>query len=411
VNTKEAPLLLTHICRAWRQVAISTPALWTTFYADETISLPRLPEIADTWFERARKCSLSVKIDGFLTSIDDMTTLETLRRHSREILSLELYMEMGDLERMSTHPPLDLPLLRKLSIWLFDKESEEHDPMGMFTNVPLLHEVMLTEVPPSFVLLPWQQLTKFTGACYSLGECLKALHLMSNLIDCAFSIVDPYDEDGFEVFSHPNIQHFTLGPSEFPSNSGAFNAQVFQFLTLPVLRSLQIQGILDLDPTVLRGFLLRSSPPLQKLSIRPYISPYMSPEGTTSLDLSSPFTMPALTDLEILSPEGDFLSTFVQSLSFTGFLPKLQNLSFLGCPVVGGKASVHDILRIAAAPITARRNIVEGCAQLQSFRVESEKRLGMCISANYPEEALLPFTELKASGMDIYVGTEMESVI
>jgi hypothetical protein len=67
VNPNEAPLLLMHVCRAWRQLAISTPALWTTFdiYHPGPSSLPCLTEIAQTWFERARKCPLSVRIHGY----------------------------------------------------------------------------------------------------------------------------------------------------------------------------------------------------------------------------------------------------------------------------------------------------------------------------------------------------------
>ncbi|KAJ7368787.1 hypothetical protein DFH08DRAFT_1071422 [Mycena albidolilacea] len=54
VNPNEAPLLLTHVCRA-----ISTPALWTIFDIYHPSSLPCLAEIAHAWFERARKCPLS----------------------------------------------------------------------------------------------------------------------------------------------------------------------------------------------------------------------------------------------------------------------------------------------------------------------------------------------------------------
>ncbi|KAJ7797341.1 hypothetical protein B0H14DRAFT_3548551, partial [Mycena olivaceomarginata] len=56
----DAPLLLTRVCRAWRQIAISTPALWATFVAEETDSIPRLAEIAKTWLKRAQKHPLSV---------------------------------------------------------------------------------------------------------------------------------------------------------------------------------------------------------------------------------------------------------------------------------------------------------------------------------------------------------------
>ncbi|KAJ6560392.1 hypothetical protein B0H19DRAFT_1147508 [Mycena capillaripes] len=67
MNVQEAPLLLTHVCRAWREVAISTPALWTTFDIDVSYYLPCWSEIAETWFKRTRRCALFVKICGCLT--------------------------------------------------------------------------------------------------------------------------------------------------------------------------------------------------------------------------------------------------------------------------------------------------------------------------------------------------------
>ncbi|KAJ7167598.1 hypothetical protein C8R46DRAFT_1093542, partial [Mycena filopes] len=36
VNTMEAPLLLLQVCSVWRQIAISTRRLWTTFYITDT---------------------------------------------------------------------------------------------------------------------------------------------------------------------------------------------------------------------------------------------------------------------------------------------------------------------------------------------------------------------------------------
>ncbi|KAF7352474.1 hypothetical protein MVEN_01212300 [Mycena venus] len=163
------------------------------------------------------------------------------------------------------HPPLDLPLLRKFSIRFFPKEWEEHDPLVMFNNVPPLHEVLIGEVLPSLVSLPWQQITKFTGACYTVSECLQALRLMSNHVEWAFSAYELDDEaDGLKVFSHSNMQHLTL--LDIPLNFGNrdYSAHILRFLTLPALRLLEIQGVVDLEPLLLREFLLRPSPPVIK---------------------------------------------------------------------------------------------------------------------------------------------------
>ncbi|KAF7352407.1 F-box domain-containing protein [Mycena venus] len=71
VNTSEAPLLLMHVCRTWRQITISTPNLWTTFDVNVAGIYNYFPEIAQSWLARAREYPLSVKISGVLWDISD----------------------------------------------------------------------------------------------------------------------------------------------------------------------------------------------------------------------------------------------------------------------------------------------------------------------------------------------------
>ncbi|KAJ6560442.1 hypothetical protein B0H19DRAFT_1147734 [Mycena capillaripes] len=177
-----------------------------------------------------------------------------------------------------------------------------HCPIKIFNNVPLLREVRLTgEVPLSFVSLPWQQLTKFTGELYTPWECLKALRLMPNLTECAFSALE--DNLPQDVVSHPNIQHFTLFDGSYRTSS----AQLIETLTLPALVTLEIRDLEDLDEEGLNGFLSRSSPPLRKLVVRP-----LDLEDREGVDLqfSSLWKMPSLTELEIWYPSSGFLKIF-----------------------------------------------------------------------------------------------------
>ncbi|KAJ7277289.1 hypothetical protein C8J57DRAFT_1019439, partial [Mycena rebaudengoi] len=63
-----APLILLVICRAWRDLAISTPALWTRLEMslNEDSAHPGLrsaetsEELIQTWFHRARSLPLSL---------------------------------------------------------------------------------------------------------------------------------------------------------------------------------------------------------------------------------------------------------------------------------------------------------------------------------------------------------------
>ncbi|KAJ7368766.1 hypothetical protein DFH08DRAFT_832193 [Mycena albidolilacea] len=420
VNPSEAPLLLTHVCRAWRQIAISTPALWATFDINDMLSLPRIAEITQTWFERARKCPLTVSIRGYLPTVHDDKALgdfmDTFRRHSREVRFLELQLDLLDLYTISSDSleVEDFPMLQKLSISLEDNSGEDpadFDPLVRLKNVPLLHEVLITVVGPSLVVLPWQQLTKFTGKSYYAEECLDAIRLMPNLVDCAFSAFEERDGDvdRLEAVSHPNMQHLTLLATGFYPPSCA---HIIRLLTLPALQTLVFSGTDNFDAEELNSFLQRSSPPLRKLAVHPL-------EGGVELQLSSPFSaFIGLVELEIWRPARNFLSSFLTTFGCdTNLLPQLRKLAFLGCRIPEdeeddmepeGGANVDEILRDAAEPVTKRRKILLGCAQLQSFRVTSKK---LCESVRYSEEDLLPFKKLKESGMDVHIGTQRQSVV
>ncbi|KAJ6560393.1 hypothetical protein B0H19DRAFT_1147510 [Mycena capillaripes] len=174
--------------------------------------------------------------------------------------------------------------------------------------------------------------------------------------------------------------------------------RILPYLTLPALSTLEIQ-VDDFDEVVLDSFLLRSSPPLKKLSVHP-----VDLKGGTALLLSPSFMNLHLTELEIWHTHDFFVDLFFEDFGRDSrLLPQLQSLSFLGCRAEDDEADVLEILEVAAEPITARRNIIPGCAQLRSFRVLDGTRQGLI---RYPEETLLPFIELKAAGMDVYIGTE-----
>ncbi|KAJ7693883.1 hypothetical protein B0H17DRAFT_1058554 [Mycena rosella] len=174
-DTMEAPLLLMHVCSAWRNIAVSTPTLWSTLEIEAAAKIaPHFSEIINVWLSRAKQCPLSVKIDGPLSYIHHFRDLlKAFRRHSQTMRCLDLTVTDDDLEHMNT---------RQLS-----------DPTTMFYDVPALREVLLAECPPSFVILPWNQLTKFTGDCITAADCAKALRLMPKIVECRFSTTEEFD--------------------------------------------------------------------------------------------------------------------------------------------------------------------------------------------------------------------------
>ncbi|KAJ7693939.1 hypothetical protein B0H17DRAFT_1199614 [Mycena rosella] len=403
VDLDEAPLLLMHVCSAWRQVTLSTPALWSRLAIDAGDFPTRFSEIVNVWLSRARKCPLSVKIDGPLCDIHNFTGfLKAFRRHSQTMRSLELNITEDDLRNMDTRR-LALPLLEGLSLRLLETENRP-GPITMFHEVPALREVLLAECPPSFVTLPWNQLTKFTGDCITAADCAKALRLMPNVVECRFAAIERFQDTTPAAFSHPKIESFTLFQSYSEDlEHYACSTDILASLTLPSLQALEIlypdpEGF---DPEVFDAFLLGSGSRLQRLVIR----------GDVEIDVTSLLNVPALIDLEISHPGIGFITVLFDFFGHDHTLiPRLQTLSFLGCRDAEdeGEASVADIVQIAAAPMTDRMRIPSGIVPLQSFRLVSDATSPVPHCSNHE---LLPFKELKAAGMAIYIGTETESFV
>ncbi|KAH7918678.1 hypothetical protein BV22DRAFT_1076017 [Leucogyrophana mollusca] len=63
-NPRQAPLLLTRICRSWRQVALATPRLWCSLYVGPSHRVQQQAlSFYHTWLSRARSVPLSIAVD------------------------------------------------------------------------------------------------------------------------------------------------------------------------------------------------------------------------------------------------------------------------------------------------------------------------------------------------------------
>ncbi|KAJ7044802.1 hypothetical protein C8F04DRAFT_1069571, partial [Mycena alexandri] len=390
VDTRSPPLLLTHICGAWRRIALSTSALWATFYIDiDSLNLVHLSEVAETWFGRTRN-ALSVRIRGSLqtSQVGDLASVvEVFQNHSPRMHFLELHADIDDLRWMDSHS-YDFATLRQLRIGLMGYRAivQADESIHVFDHIPLLHEVLLHEIPFSFLpCLPWQRLFKFTGEIYSMPECLQVLRLMPNLAECSFAVFE--DPANYEVLAHPNLQCLTLFASTSNLGRVASSTRILLFLSLPALLTLETRA--SVDEVVLDSF-LRCRPPLVKLSIG---SQHLAPPAR--LRLSQAFQALQLVKLELANPALQFLSPFFELFGRdAAFLPQLQALS------IGSNAAfLGDIIHGSATAITARMNLV-GCARLQSFHIFSSNYTESMVA----EEDMQIFRSLKASGTELYVG-------
>ncbi|KAJ7841560.1 hypothetical protein B0H13DRAFT_144336, partial [Mycena leptocephala] len=111
-----SPTILTHICRRWREIALSNPALWSVLSYDDDIPSDLKGHIFDIWLNRSRDCSLSLQFgrgSGTLR-MDNNRILEAVVPHRARWERLELYINRCHLHILDG----PMPLLRHLDLCL-----------------------------------------------------------------------------------------------------------------------------------------------------------------------------------------------------------------------------------------------------------------------------------------------------
>jgi hypothetical protein len=127
-----SPTSLTHICRLWRQIAISTPMLWRAVaLTDDAVSSQGVAHIIELWLERSRSVPLSIKIVLFDYDDVDAKALSSISAHRSHCEYLKLVPHDTVL-----FPAIEgsMPLLRHLHL-----ESDEESPITI--NPVPFHEL------------------------------------------------------------------------------------------------------------------------------------------------------------------------------------------------------------------------------------------------------------------------------
>ncbi|KAJ6486478.1 hypothetical protein C8R47DRAFT_1216588 [Mycena vitilis] len=414
---KITPCVLASTCRAWRDVALASPSLWSALH----LRFKGIPEAAiletglvesfiDQWYDHAGQHPLSLAIHHASREEDATehftpTRMRTVIEHyAPRLRYLELDMSELSVRRLdlcSVHFP-------QLAVAVFGckygSDPNNVPPIKLFRKgqAPRFHDLRLGSslgVGMGNFTISWSQLTKFQGPIYNMMIFRRAL----NLTEVAFYLVanpESEDSDDSEPTAGTPITHKKLRSLAFTSSD---TDDVMKQLTLPALQSLDISRIWHDNEThgSLEPFLIRSkinsSFPLLSLSVRAHgfrfddWHQWIAHVGDT------------VENFELKSASQVLLSTLFAPSGNLSLLPNLRTLHITSVRSSG----VPDYPQLVRF-LGARSHM------LRSFRLDwnvpftqnSEPTV-----APWAPDISGQFLRILNAGMDIYIGTAEKNLV
>ncbi|KAF9555600.1 hypothetical protein CPC08DRAFT_124467 [Agrocybe pediades] len=181
------PLVFGQICKEWRQVAFSTPRIWTTILLDSEPTSRKVDEsdLIHAWISRTGKLPLTVRLyssryirGGFFSMGSETPTLhpsikpmlEALASSSHQWLHFSSRIPYEQLQHLEKHAE-NIPFLKTLKITLSDTASAS---------------LQLATVGAPTGLL-WKAVTTLTVEGLSPEGCLLLIASFPNLTTCTFN--------------------------------------------------------------------------------------------------------------------------------------------------------------------------------------------------------------------------------
>ncbi|KAG2141912.1 hypothetical protein DEU56DRAFT_754873 [Suillus clintonianus] len=288
----DAPLLLTGVCRRWREVVVCIPSLWCRL--DMEVSLrnqwERQGPIYDLWLKRSQGRPLSL---AFFCKKDDAAKIQSLiHPYISQITSLSItFYGAADLLLLD-----DLPVLQELAIQVVvdEDESDGYIPSieQSFWQLPStlrslkvvdedFHQAPLSSLGPVGPHLTNLDISTLQRS----SAVLDLLQLCPNLSSLKIYILTQNGET-LKPFTHTKIQTFYIAHNCNLNDRQPISA-LFNALSLPSLRVLGVYRYLGppCSHAVLKAFLMwseRNTVPLYLPST--YYEDGMSPVMVPGID-------------------------------------------------------------------------------------------------------------------------------
>lgn len=245
-SNTQSPIILEYVCRRWKDVCRSTPALWC--YIDITSRLASVLRATTICLSRSGNFPLTVVSRLSNSSLSDAFAATTrLSAHTSAAVDLllgqsERWLQL-ELTLMDEHFEAflgvkdRLPLLQKLAIRTLTRASNQYTAFDFCTNAPMLRSFQWIKAGSKqissredVINVPWHQLTsldiKVPGGPAGLWHILN---------DCQSLIDLQCDISRGHALGHHNLIPIKLPTVRFLSLTLPWTSHVLSTLTLPSL--------------------------------------------------------------------------------------------------------------------------------------------------------------------------------
>lgn len=254
------PMLLTRICRRWRDVAVATPGLWCRLFVDVDYSDWQPTAFGcNSWLKRSRQYPLSLAVKFLADGIANQRIL--LQPYLNQISSLFAYFPLycTDTPFMLT----ELVALQELVIHNLD-----YNPalVSWISQLPLtLRSLKMTGAwlnfeQLSFLNPTWPYLTNVHARILKESQVLLLLRLCPNLSSLTTRMRPR--RQALVAYTHTKLQSFRITAPRTPDRC---LPRLMNALLLPDLRVLEAINITPWPHKEFKAFLARSRCPLETL--------------------------------------------------------------------------------------------------------------------------------------------------
>jgi hypothetical protein len=175
------PLVLASVCRHWREICLSTAALWTSLRLypeyDERRDVEGLVSLLRLWLSRAGRHAMDLHVYRCSHAVPIYSELAQCSvQWSTFGLTLDVPYAFPNEEIRGR-----VPALTKLVVTIFFESHNEPVLLTAFSDAPLLRHAQLSGASLQWISLPWIQLTHLEFSDESLSACIEVLKQTPNL--------------------------------------------------------------------------------------------------------------------------------------------------------------------------------------------------------------------------------------